>query len=350
MSGCEYYQELISRMIDSDLTVAETAALTGHLAGCPECEALYGAFSQLSELIGGDLEEPPEVLRNNIMAELRREDIRRKNIRIQKKYAVRIIAAAACLTLIMLSAFELPQLFTRRDNTAVFTEKSEHSALFSAAENSSTADIAGKTTRFAGFTNIFNGVEETEAQPIENSEMYSEVSELSEPEDVYVYADCVEVCVDGAIFVKAKEEDSKQYPNGDALQQADTADAPDMQASPKDHDRRDVAASNSMISSEKTKADHSALSADGTVRVDMTKGASWGRLKLLLDGVPCEQTTVSESDEKYCIALTVDGKYCEVHVFVKDDAVFYKADIPGESGTLCKAACCLKDFLDFINT
>ena len=36
MSGCEYYQELISRMLDEDLSRDERAALAEHLGTCRE--------------------------------------------------------------------------------------------------------------------------------------------------------------------------------------------------------------------------------------------------------------------------------------------------------------------------
>ena len=37
MSGCEYYQELISRMLDEDISRDERAALAEHLGTCREC-------------------------------------------------------------------------------------------------------------------------------------------------------------------------------------------------------------------------------------------------------------------------------------------------------------------------
>ncbi len=83
MNKHEHYQELISRLLDEDtsLTAEENAALQAHLAECAECTAMYEAFSALSGFVGGELEEPPESLRENVMAEIRREEIRRRNRR-----------------------------------------------------------------------------------------------------------------------------------------------------------------------------------------------------------------------------------------------------------------------------
>ena len=99
MSRCEEYQELISRMVDEELPNRRKAALEEHIRTCEDCAALYSAFSALSRQIGEDLEEVPLDLRENVMAEIRREEIRRKN-RIPT--ALRgILAAAACLAVIV---------------------------------------------------------------------------------------------------------------------------------------------------------------------------------------------------------------------------------------------------------
>ena len=73
MNGCEYYQELISRMLDEDLSRSERAELAKHLETCSECAAMYQAFSVLSDTISSDMAEPPEDLVDNIMADIRRK-------------------------------------------------------------------------------------------------------------------------------------------------------------------------------------------------------------------------------------------------------------------------------------
>ena len=99
MSSCEKYQELISRMVDGDLSQKEQKELLTHIETCPECAALYQAFSLLSDKISGELEESPLDLRDNVMAEIRREEIRRRNRLPTILRAV--MSAAACLAVIV---------------------------------------------------------------------------------------------------------------------------------------------------------------------------------------------------------------------------------------------------------
>lgn len=99
MSQCENYQELISRMVDGDLSAREEADLARHIETCPDCAALFQAFSALSHQIGKDLEESPFDLRDNVMAEIHREEIRRRN-RIPTILRS-VLSAAACVALIV---------------------------------------------------------------------------------------------------------------------------------------------------------------------------------------------------------------------------------------------------------
>lgn len=98
MSQCEFYQELISRMVDGDLSAREEADLARHIETCPDCAALFQAFSAISGQIGEDLEEAPFDLRDNVMAEIHRGEIRRRN-RIPTILRS-VLSAAACVALI----------------------------------------------------------------------------------------------------------------------------------------------------------------------------------------------------------------------------------------------------------
>ena len=94
MENCEAMQELLSRMLDEDLDAHEQRELAEHLKNCPDCRAMYEAFSALSGQLRSDLAEPPESLRENVMAEIRREQIRKKNRR-PWRYALAVAAMAA---------------------------------------------------------------------------------------------------------------------------------------------------------------------------------------------------------------------------------------------------------------
>lgn len=117
MSSCEQVQELISRMLDEELTPAEAEVLRRHRESCPDCAAMYAAFHALSESLSQDLEEPPASLRENVMAELRREEIRQKHSR--RSVWPAIAAAAACLLLVLgLGRIAAPRVDSRSAVTA----------------------------------------------------------------------------------------------------------------------------------------------------------------------------------------------------------------------------------------
>jgi len=100
MSECQYYQELISRMLDKDLSKRERAAVMEHLDSCSECAAMYEAFSMLSNNVSANLVEPPEELTEDIMANIRRSEMIRKNRKTSRQLKT-IIASAACVAVIV---------------------------------------------------------------------------------------------------------------------------------------------------------------------------------------------------------------------------------------------------------
>ena len=78
MSQCDHYQELISRLIDEDLDARERSELEQHLKTCSDCALLFEAFARISDGIGGELEDTPLDMRESIMAEIRRTELRRR--------------------------------------------------------------------------------------------------------------------------------------------------------------------------------------------------------------------------------------------------------------------------------
>ena len=141
MNGCEYYQELISRMLDEDLSRDERAALAEHLDTCRECAAMYQAFSALSDTISSDLTEPPEELCDNIMAELRRSEIiRRSRKRGLSRQVKSLIAAAACAALVIAAVGGVAIVSGRRTDNAVYESRTSHKSsadIYTAGEESS---------------------------------------------------------------------------------------------------------------------------------------------------------------------------------------------------------------------
>ncbi len=68
-----YYYELMSRMLDGDLTEAETADLRGHVRACPDCARVLEAFSAAALTLREDDAEPPEGFSASVMTRIRAE-------------------------------------------------------------------------------------------------------------------------------------------------------------------------------------------------------------------------------------------------------------------------------------
>ncbi len=118
MKDCAYYQELISRLIDREITPEEGEELAAHARECEECRAVYTAFASLSDLLSGDLVDPPEELSENVMAEIRRAEVWKKN-RAPRSRLRRWAALAACAVLVVgVGALTLPRLMARKGSAA----------------------------------------------------------------------------------------------------------------------------------------------------------------------------------------------------------------------------------------
>ena len=132
MKDCAYYQELISCLLDRELTVEEGQDLVAHARTCPECQAVYTAFSSLSGMLSGDLIDPPEELGEYVMAEIRRAAIRERHKAPKLTRKALSLAAAAGL-----GALTLPRLLGRKG--AAMSASPQAAVEYAAAEEASTA-------------------------------------------------------------------------------------------------------------------------------------------------------------------------------------------------------------------
>lgn len=120
MRNCDYYQELISRSLDDELSVEERKALAVHLASCPSCSQMRQLMADISGLMEEDMEELPDGLHEDIMASVRRSEMIKRNGRtgrngknngrksIKISRPVRnILATAACMALVIAAAVSL---------------------------------------------------------------------------------------------------------------------------------------------------------------------------------------------------------------------------------------------------
>lgn len=66
-ANCEYFQGLMSQMLDGDLIPAEVSVLREHIRTCSDCRGLCGALSAITLSLRGDLVDPPDALADGVM-------------------------------------------------------------------------------------------------------------------------------------------------------------------------------------------------------------------------------------------------------------------------------------------
>jgi len=136
--SCEYYEELISRAVDDDLSDAEKAELSAHIEACEHCRTLYNIYS-MSYGENASV-APPQELLENVMASLPDSPKKKTPKRVYIGWAA---AACACLLL-----FCIPKLFPSDEQAYGSAESSKfcydtntndrtsaESALMDAADN-----------------------------------------------------------------------------------------------------------------------------------------------------------------------------------------------------------------------
>lgn len=99
MTECEKIQEKLSEMLDGELSETDEAEVRAHIAHCPDCAALYAAFSALSEA-AAEPEDVPDELHGAVMDRVRRAE---KAVKFQKNFQRwrPIALAAACLVVLV---------------------------------------------------------------------------------------------------------------------------------------------------------------------------------------------------------------------------------------------------------
>ncbi len=98
MKDCEKFQEMISAMLDKELSENETAQLMAHLETCPDCRAMYEAFADVSAAMAEGI-AVPESLHSGIMNSVNKaaKSSKKRGMLIKlRPYA----ATAACLVVI----------------------------------------------------------------------------------------------------------------------------------------------------------------------------------------------------------------------------------------------------------
>lgn len=95
MNDCEKCREMISCLLDGELSEAQQSFVREHIAACPECRSVYDAFSAVSARLHE--EEPlPDGLHEKIMSGIKAKPKKKTGI-VWIKY----LSAAACLALVI---------------------------------------------------------------------------------------------------------------------------------------------------------------------------------------------------------------------------------------------------------
>lgn len=102
--NCNEIRELISCMLDGQLSAEDSAIVTEHLAGCPECMRVFEAFHAVS-LTLEEMEDVPVGFTEDVMNRIRQSNSKPtpKKRPISLFRTAGLVAAAACVALVMMA-------------------------------------------------------------------------------------------------------------------------------------------------------------------------------------------------------------------------------------------------------
>ncbi|MCD8088932.1 MAG: zf-HC2 domain-containing protein [Oscillospiraceae bacterium] len=106
MSDCERWQELMSQMLDDEISQEDAAALRTHMRTCRDCQAMWNMLFSISHAVRQDIVPPPDSLSQGVMARIQAEGRReRENAPRRRSRPVLPrwgrVAAAACLVVVI---------------------------------------------------------------------------------------------------------------------------------------------------------------------------------------------------------------------------------------------------------
>ena len=96
MTECEKYEELISCLLDGEISGEEKDALTRHLAHCPSCQETYRTYSVLFPPQRGETDDVPGALLSGVMDRVAQAPAPAGR-RIPRRAVAGWAAAAACV-------------------------------------------------------------------------------------------------------------------------------------------------------------------------------------------------------------------------------------------------------------
>ena len=221
MRDCGEYQELISLMLDGELTEPQKTGLLRHLEQCEDCRRVYSAFKAISLSLSQE-EEAPASLAGGVMDAIRGgnvvpmpapEEGKKPARRVRWRRAA---ALAACLALVLAGAASLPALL---GGNAAETEGSEP-AVFGMMGNSTAGDAAeaaesaGEAAPEEGRVNPAGGPACTDesTMPPENAAAGENLAVSPQPSDCSRAAEVTSARVysDGELILSLEEEEAPE--------------------------------------------------------------------------------------------------------------------------------------------
>ena len=147
MTHCNDFEELISAYADDELTESERQRVEKHLAECDDCSSLLRIYSEISSITAESLEDPPPVLRENIMDSILsgKADIaaaKTKKLMLVSTITTKIIPIAACLAFILIALPHLANITQAPSNDAIMPAESPNITQ-AAAESAAGIDAGG---------------------------------------------------------------------------------------------------------------------------------------------------------------------------------------------------------------
>ena len=124
---CEPYREMLSVMLDGELSEREQMQLKAHLAKCDDCSALCVALAAAEGLTGTTFEEPPPTLHALLMTRVRQESEKGWQHKL-RRYLRPALVSAACVAVIVVGLLALRPGFGRSGSAASASDLGEAAA------------------------------------------------------------------------------------------------------------------------------------------------------------------------------------------------------------------------------
>lgn len=116
------YKKMIFAYLSGSLDGEERAAFERHLAVCPECRKELSEAEELNSFLDGFSPDPPEALKNGVMARIRAE---KRQARLKRLW--RIALPAAMLTVVIAAAAVYPMMLGNKHSGALLDGASDAS-------------------------------------------------------------------------------------------------------------------------------------------------------------------------------------------------------------------------------